>query len=79
MHTLKLNVDDKIYDKLIWFLKKFSKDELEIIVEDVKFQQNKKYLESELQEINEGKGIYFTTEEVEKRLDKIIEKHENNL
>ena len=79
MHTLRLNVDDKIFDKLIWFLKKFSKDELEIIVEDVNFQENKRYLDSELKEINDGKGTYLTAEEVDKRLDMIIEKYENTL
>ncbi len=79
MHTVKLNIDDKIYDKILCFLNEFGKDELEIIVEDVNFLENKKYLETELQETKEGKGSYYTIEEVEKRLDKIIEKHENNL
>ncbi len=79
MHSLKLNIDDKIYDRLLWFLNKFSKDELEIIIEDVNFEVNKKYLQSELNEIKEGKATFYTVEEVEQRLDKIIEKHESNL
>ena len=33
MHTVKLRVNDGVYDKLIWLLSKFNKDEVEIIPE----------------------------------------------
>lgn len=34
MHSIKLNIDDKIYENLLWLLRKFSTDELEIILEE---------------------------------------------
>ncbi len=40
MHTVKLRIDDKIYDKLLGLLRKYSKDELEIIFEDSNLQEN---------------------------------------
>ena len=79
MHSVKLKIDDKIYDKLLLFLKKFSKDELEIVIEDSNLQENKKYLEAELKEVTEGKAKFYSVNEVEQRLDKIIKKHEDNL
>lgn len=79
MHSVKLKIDDKIYDNLLWLLKKFSKDELEIIEEDANFQEHKQYLESELKEIKEGNATFYSIDEVEDRLEKIINKHENPL
>jgi len=79
MHTLKLKIDDKIYDKLLLQLSKFSSDELEIIVDDVNFEENKKYLEAELKEILDGNANFYSVNEVELRLDKVIKKHEANL
>lgn len=79
MHSIKLKIDDKIYDNLLWLLKKFSKDELEIIEEDANFQEHKQYLESELKEIKEGNATFYSMEEVEDRLENIIKKHENPL
>ena len=79
MHTLKLKIDDKIYDKLLLQLSKFSSDELEIIVDDVNFEENKRYLEAELNEILEGNAKFYSVNEVEQKLDKVIKKHESNL
>ena len=79
MHTLKLKIDDKIYDKLLLQLSKFSSDELEIIVDDVNFEENKKYLETELKEILDDNANFYSVNEVEQRLDKVIKKHEGNL
>ena len=42
MRTLTLQVNEKIYDKLLWLLSKFSKDEVEILVENPTFDTEKK-------------------------------------
>ena len=79
MHSVKLKIDDKIYDHLLVLLRKFSKEELEIIVEDTHIQEHKQYLEAELKEVMEGNATFSSMNEVEQRLDKIIKKHEGNL
>lgn len=72
MHTIQLKISDKVYDKFIWLLNKFSKDEVEIVESDANFYANKLYIEKQLKEINEGRATYLTQEEFEKRLDDII-------
>lgn len=79
MHSVKLKIDDKIYDHLLWYLKKFSKDELEIIEEDNEMLENRQYLETELKEIVEGNASFYSIDEVEQRLDKVIARHEDHL
>ncbi len=74
MHTIKLKVSDKIYDKFLWLLSKFSKDEIEILREE-RTQDNtlaKDYLKKELNEIKSGNAKFITQSEFEKRLDEII-------
>ena len=46
MHTLKLKIEDSVFDKVIYFLKNLPKDEVEI-VEDVA-HVNWSYLEKEI-------------------------------
>jgi hypothetical protein len=79
MHTIRLKVNDKIYDKLLWLLSKFSRDEVEIEVEDSTFDHDQKYLEKELQEIITGEANFIGVEEAEERLSNRIEKHENRI
>jgi len=79
MHSIKLKIDDKIYDNLLWLLRKFGKDELEIIIEDTNLLEHKKYLEAELKEVIEGHATFYSVNDVDQRLEKIIKKHEDNL
>lgn len=77
MHTLRLRVNDRVYDKFIWLLSKFNKDEIEIIPETNDFTKNQKYLAGELNEILNGKAKFIEMEEAEERLENIIKKNEN--
>jgi hypothetical protein len=79
MHSVRLKIDDKIFDRLIWLLSKFSKEELEIEIEDENYTINKKYLESELKEMQEGRATFISVNEAEARFENAIKKHENNL
>jgi hypothetical protein len=79
MHTIRLKVNDKIYEKLLWLLSKFSKDEIEIVVENSTFSSDQKYLEKELIEILSGEAKFIGVEEAEDRLEKSIKKHENRI
>ena len=67
MHTLKLKVNNKIYDKLLWLLSKFNKDEIEIIPDASNFTKNQKYLDQELNEILDGTANFTEIDEAEKR------------
>lgn len=77
MHTVRLRVNDRVYDKLIGLLGKFSKDEVEVIPETNDFTMNQKYLSGELNEILNGKAKFMEMDEVEQRLDNIVRKNEN--
>jgi len=77
MHTLRLLVSDKIYDNILQMLSKFRKDELEIITENEEYLSVQRYLQDELNEMNEGKAGYQTLEDLENTLESAVKKHEN--
>jgi hypothetical protein len=79
MHTLRLKISDKVFERLVWFLSKFSKEEVEIINEDTEFFENQKYLENELGEIIKGQANFIEIDEAEARLENIIKSHEDHL
>ncbi len=79
MQTIRLRINDRIYDKLIWLLSKFNSDEIEIITENAEFIENQKYLTSELNEIIQGKTVFVDIKEVNERLEKIIVRNENTI
>jgi len=79
MHTLKLNINDLVYDKFIGLLNKFQKDEVEIVSDDIDFQSAKKYLQTELDEINSGKAKFLSEDEFDLSLEKILKKYENHI
>ena len=55
MHTLKLNIEDSIFDKVVDFLQNLPKNEIEIIVESKITQEDWSHLEKEI-----DKGINST-------------------
>ena len=77
MHTIQLRIDDKVYDHFKWLLNQFNKNEIEIIDDKSIDSENQAYLHAELREMNEGKAIYHTTEELEQRLEDKIKALEN--
>ena len=76
MPTIRLKVNDHIYQKLMWLLSKFDKSELEIIPESTDYVENKNYLDAELEEIINEKATFISMEEAEARLEERIRKHE---
>ena len=79
IHTIRLKINDKVYDKILWLLSKFGKHELEIINEDTEYFENQKYLEKELGEILSGNSIFIEMDEAEERLEKVIKQNENRI
>jgi len=72
MHTIQLKINDKVYDRFLWLLSKFSKEEVEIISENQEFISTKKYLQQELDEIQNGNAKFISQSELESRSDQII-------
>ena len=79
MRTIQLKINDKVYDRILWLLSKFNKEEVEIISDDQDFSANQEYLQKELNEIESGKAKFYSQDEIDKRLDQVIDKYENNL
>jgi hypothetical protein len=77
MHTIRLRVNDKIYKHLIWFLGRFSKEEIQVIQENSEFLSIQEYLKKELHSIEEGTAEYLTLEDLDKALESSIRKHED--
>ena len=75
MKTLKLQINNRIYDKLLWLLSQFNTEDLQIIRdEDI---QHKEYLDKELKKIDEGKATFLSIEELDELLEKSISKYES--
>lgn len=72
MRTIQLKVNDKVYEKLILLLSKFSREEVEIISDNANYLADKEYLQHELDEINEGNATFLSQNEFENRLDKTV-------
>ncbi|MDO8952076.1 MAG: hypothetical protein Q7U86_05585 [Draconibacterium sp.] len=77
MHTLRLRVDNKTYKNLMWFLGRFSNDEIQIEEETDQFISTKQYLEKELNTIEEGKAEYISVEQLDENLEAILKSHED--
>lgn len=79
MHTIQLKINEKVYEKFLWLLSKFSKDEIEIVSDNADFISTQNYLKKELDEIKSGEAVFYSQDDIEKRLDHIIDKYENRL
>ncbi|RDV13181.1 tRNA pseudouridine synthase A [Pontibacter diazotrophicus] len=76
MQTIRLRVNEKVYKHLMWFLNKFSKDELQIIEEDEEFVSIQQDLQQELTRVEEGSAEFIDLPQLDKDLESIIRKHE---
>ena len=79
MQTIHLRVHEAIYDKLVWLLGKFSREEIQIIAEPDTFEKNRAYLVSEMDEILAGKAAFVDFEEAENRLRDLAGESENRI
>ena len=78
MHTLKLKIDDRVYDQFLTLLNKFTTEEVEIVMDEPHSAETKKYLQSELDEINIGEAKFLSVNEAEQQLERLIKKHETS-
>jgi hypothetical protein len=74
MKIIKLEISNKIYDKVLWLLEQFNSEDLKII-DDNKTIEN--YLSKELESIDNGTAEFISLEELDKVLEERISKYEN--
>ncbi len=74
MKTLKLEISNKIYDKVLWLLQQFNPEDVKVIDEDY---SEKEYLQKTLEDIDNGKAEFISIEELDKVMEERISKYEN--
>ena len=77
MQTIRLRVNNKIYKQLMGFLKRFKKDELQIIKEDSEFISVQEYLNSELSEVENNKADFIDLDQLDQELENTICRYED--
>jgi hypothetical protein len=75
METIHLRVNAKVYDHVMWLLKQFDTNDVEIVSEE--FLKNKAELEETLRLMDAGEIESISLEEFEKETDEIIARYEN--
>lgn len=76
MKTIKLEISNKIYDKVLWLLEQFNSEDLKIIDEN---KVIKNYLSNELETIDNGTAEFISLEELDKVMQERISKYEESL
>jgi hypothetical protein len=76
MQTIHLRVNEKIYKQLMWFLSKFSVDELQVIREDEEYTSVKDELERELKKVESDEAETLTLDELDRDMEAAIRKYE---
>lgn len=77
METLHIKVKDKeTYKHLLWFLRKFNSEELQV-VENGDFETIQRELHEELARIDSGASDLVDIDDFDKELDLIISEYEN--
>ena len=68
MHTIRLKVNDAIYEKLLWLLSRFSENEIENVVENSTFINDQNYVEKELKKFLTGEARFIGAEAAKEQL-----------
>jgi hypothetical protein len=76
MTTLKLHINEKALEKVLWLLGHFTKEEVEVEIEDLEFASQKEYIQAELKRIDEGNETFLSLEEFKEGLEAEISKYE---
>lgn len=76
MLTIRLRINENIAKYVLFFLKKFNKEEIVIIEEDAEFYKVQKYLNEELEHIESGNAEFISIEKLDSELENTIEKYE---
>ena len=76
MKTIKLEISNKIYDKVLLLLQQFNPDDVKVVEENT-FEFEKEYLSKEIEKIDNGSAEFISIEELERVMEERILKYEN--
>ena len=77
MQTIRLRVNEKIYNNLMLLLSRFKREEIQIIEENENYLTVKEYLEKELEKIDKNQSKFISINELDAELENRISKYEN--
>ncbi len=77
MQTIRLRVNDSIFQQLMWFLKRFGKNEIEVINENEEYLSIQEYLKKELEKIENGTAEFISFNQLNEELESTIRKYED--
>ena len=70
MATITLKVSDKILDKVLWLLRQFNSEDLQVIENNEQFEEDKIHAQKELQRLESGESKSYSVDELEVLLEK---------
>ena len=74
--TVRLEISNKIYDKVLELLQQFNPEYVKVIDEN---DADKKYLSKELENIDNGTAEFISKEELDKVMEERISKYKKHL
>jgi len=77
MQTIRLRVNDRIFQQPMWFLKRFGKNEIEVINENEEYLSIQEYLKKELENIENGTAEFISFNQLDEELESTIRKYED--
>ncbi len=77
MQTIRLRIHESVYNQLMWLLKRFAKNEIEVISETDEFISVQDYLTKELKTIEVGDAEFINLDQLDSELESTIKKHED--
>lgn len=77
MQTIKLRIHESVYNQLMWLLKRFNKNEIEVISETDEFISVQEYLNEELKTIEAGDAEFINLDQLNRELESTIKKYED--
>ncbi|MCF8372862.1 MAG: hypothetical protein K9H64_14665 [Bacteroidales bacterium] len=75
MQTIRLRVNDKVYKNLMWFLGRFTNEEIQVVKETDQFISVQEYLSSELEKIENGTAEFESIDQLDEELEHTLRKY----
>ena len=77
MTTIRLNINEKVLDKVLTLLGHFKNEDVEIIKEDSDYQAIKTKIEGIIQRVDSGQEKLVSQDELNDQLNKVLPKYDS--